>query len=750
MLASFRKRKNCARSISRRLKQITRKSEDIYYHFSKLHFLSTFFQWLLSNSVLCCARIPTFRLSSIVEPLLRVKRYLFWPIATQPVSIQTPSHFPSHKKRCRHFQVRSPVIPFPKKREHCDPHRSVARMVNQLRARGDEEAEIPAWTLCKKKKRSESIRKQVAAHDQEVRCKRVLAEEAALVSLVDGFHTPAPSALGRDNGRDNNAVAAVQSPPTKKRRVWSDGENNDRMQRALAIWRRLKARDASASMRKFAKEWSIPITSFQRSLHADGAISAPGKAPALPAACETRLKEFVLYRVAFGFGVNWVQVRALARKMARQLGIDSFKASNGWLEGFKERHKAEISRHASPVLEFKRKKGVMDATTVDQSVRMLAKAYLHLIAASSPFAFSDPERKQEFINDRIKRWRVWNLGETAFFSNGGANDENGGDVVNTAAANGGDMNSVVAMKKKERHASHDESVVSTVSCVNGQGDSLPLLFILPETSPRADERLPGISDPKAQWWTSPSGRLTEDVWSNNAAPAVLKNLCEYRRHHGDGDDDGVWYLLILDGHGSLSNSYGPLLDFFENRVLVVSMPSHPSANLLPVDVAAFAAVQAEYQALVGETSLDPPIPLWQVPALVDRAWDAVLLDKTKFVNAFQACGILPLNLKWSETHPDSLLLDGTSAMDATTNDDDSGALSSSSCFSSCKPRRKHDVGATKQELVDAKHHDRFDQAVTAFAHAIGLAPEVAARIVSNGMEAAIKYAHHATPFTSSE
>ncbi|KAF1322361.1 hypothetical protein FI667_g11314, partial [Globisporangium splendens] len=600
-------------------------------------------------------------------------------------------------------------------------------MASGLSCGDGEGVEIPTWAQYKKKRgRSarvasyERFRKQVAVHDEEVRHKR--AEEFAVASLVDGFrpHVPPPPSVS-SNGNDGRS--AQSSPPTKKRRVWSNGENNDRMQRALAIWRHLKARDASLSMRKFAKECAIPISSFQRSLKVGGAIAAPGKAPTLSAACEARLKAFVLYRVAFGFGVNWVQVRALALAMAHQLGIKSFKASNGWLEGFKERHKTEIHRHAAQMLDRQRhKKDAMDAAAVSHNFHMLANAYLHTLDSLS-LCFSDLKQKEEHINAHIKPWRVWNLSEASFSTD----DEQ------------------ATRKSAEAHV---EKVVSTVHCVNAQGDSLPLLFIVSTKKSTATRNnrsaLSKVNDPNVQCCTSPSGRLTEDMWVTNAAPMMRNRLCELRRRSGESDD--VWYVLVVDEHARvLIDSYGALLDFFENKILVVSMPSSPPANVQPVDVALYESFHAEYQKLLGQQTCTSgtKMTIDQVAALVYRAWQAVGLDKARFVKAFEACGIFPLNLNWSAvllqpavpSSPGATIAMETSSISG--NDCDVAVTITSSPRSQQCEEQDAAVDVSRQALVNAQNHENFDQAVASFAHTIGLSRDVVARVVSIGMDALI-------------
>jgi hypothetical protein len=106
---------------------------------------------------------------------------------------------------------------------------------------------------------------------------------------------------------------------------------------------------------------------------------------------------------------------------------------------------------------------------------------------------------------------------------------------------------------------------------------------------------------------------------------------------------GVWRLLILDGHGShLTAAFDDIC--IENNIVSICMPPHSSHLLQPLDVGCFAVIKRSYGQLIqdwirwGRHHIDKLDFLAAYPHARDEAYKAITIQ-----NSFAAAGLVPLD-----------------------------------------------------------------------------------------------------------
>lgn len=150
----------------------------------------------------------------------------------------------------------------------------------------------------------------------------------------------------------------------------------------------------------------------------------------------------------------------------------------------------------------------------------------------------------------------------------------------------------------------------------------------------------GVNNDSA-WAIQENGFLTLELWESRVAPFV----CHHIRSHSDMLD---WHVLVLDGVGSHTMSPKAMRCFLENRILVVKMPSHTSADLQPLDKSVFHPVKEQVRSEIRRFTLDTVdrvLDQWQLPQLLDSAWWKAATEST-IRAGFKKCGIYPLNTNW--------------------------------------------------------------------------------------------------------
>lgn len=348
----------------------------------------------------------------------------------------------------------------------------------------------------------------------------------------------------------------------------------------------------------------------------------PSNRTILPLAIEKALYDHICSMADIGFAMDWTDIKLLARRIACDMVIPDFKASKGWLRRFKARYPS-IRRRLCENFDNLRAGG-MNPTMVTKYFDLLQSARDKVKALSGGIALT-PDR-------------IHNMDETGF--------DRGLDNRWAVAP---------AHKRPPRCIEGVQSFhVTMVNCITASGTPCDPIFILPakrkpklsENKLAPDGRLKGVNGERTAYCISESGFLTMDIWEE----CIVPFLCQEISHANRGNDGSLWNLLILDGVGAHTMSPKGLKYFWDNKIYVIKMPAHTSADLQPLDKAVFHAVKAEARGMMRSYILDSSIyngvlDPWDIAHIFERSWFARATE-SNIRSGFRSCGIEPLNMAW--------------------------------------------------------------------------------------------------------
>ncbi|XP_031359418.1 uncharacterized protein LOC116182980 [Photinus pyralis] len=104
-------------------------------------------------------------------------------------------------------------------------------------------------------------------------------------------------------------------------------------------------------------------------------------------------------------------------------------------------------------------------------------------------------------------------------------------------------------------------------------------------------------------------------------------------------------LLILDGHTSHTKNLSVIMKARENNVIVLSLPSHTTHKLQPLDVAVFKSINSFYDQAVSTWLTQHPgriVTEREIPELFNQAYGKGGTIRNA-VFGFKKCGIFPFN-----------------------------------------------------------------------------------------------------------
>jgi len=111
-------------------------------------------------------------------------------------------------------------------------------------------------------------------------------------------------------------------------------------------------------------------------------------------------------------------------------------------------------------------------------------------------------------------------------------------------------------------------------------------------------------------------------------------------------DEKHWCLLLLDGHQSHTMNPTILKLLWDNRVFVLSLPSHTTSALQLLDVAVFGPLKRSFRKFVDEwkemnptESLDPR----DFPNIISGIWKSMTVEAIR--RGAKSTGLYPLNPK---------------------------------------------------------------------------------------------------------
>jgi transposase-like protein len=175
--------------------------------------------------------------------------------------------------------------------------------------------------------------------------------------------------------------------------------------------------------------------------------------------------------------------------------------------------------------------------------------------------------------------------------------------------------------------------VTTICCMSASGHYVPPMIIFPRkrVKPELMDRAPVGAVSAA----NPTGWVNEDIfaaWFDHFILSVQPKSRPYPT------------LLILDGHSSHTKNLSMILKARENNVKILSLPSHCTHKLQPLDVSFFKSANSFYDSAVQNWIRQHcrPVSEWQIAELFAEAYSRAATTKNA-LSGFEECGIHPFN-----------------------------------------------------------------------------------------------------------
>ena len=118
-------------------------------------------------------------------------------------------------------------------------------------------------------------------------------------------------------------------------------------------------------------------------------------------------------------------------------------------------------------------------------------------------------------------------------------------------------------------------------------------------------------------------------------------------------NDGRWRILVVDGYGSHTLVPSVLKKFKDRRILMITMPSHTSHELQPLDVSCFKPTKYYFSwclRLIFGTKRVQEIQKQEAPTYFELALSEGCKPST-IMNGFRATGMFPYNPNFVQQNP---------------------------------------------------------------------------------------------------
>lgn len=304
--------------------------------------------------------------------------------------------------------------------------------------------------------------------------------------------------------------------------------------------------------------------------------------------------------------------------------IRDFKASNGWLELFKKRHRETITGRKPELLDPARA-----AAGNVHSMRNELATRIH--------ALEEVDRLNggEGIAENVKPSHILNTDEMGIWA---TRDRR--DVI--AVTGLGDCQII--------GSDHGEKI-SAALLICADGHSGAPYYILKGARPvskklDANGRLNGVSEHSEFGFTS-GGNMTGELWDKGYAQFLVK---EIRRHV----PAGAWVLLTMDQYGAHLSRYATLKYLRDNHILCYCPHAHSTHFTQALDDGIIRAVKASFRKLLSRAMFEngnARISKWELPELVSAAWKGVTSTpsgQSLVRNSFRNVGLCPLDRQFVE------------------------------------------------------------------------------------------------------
>ncbi|CAH2091298.1 unnamed protein product [Euphydryas editha] len=305
-----------------------------------------------------------------------------------------------------------------------------------------------------------------------------------------------------------------------------------------------KVTSKELGINKASRQYGIPSRTLRRHLASGKGKGPLGRCPELSFEYEKKLVSHIQALEKVGFSPNKDDVQSLAYALAEKMNLEHRfsqerqRAGDDWFYAFMRRNK-EIVLRKSEGLSLARAQG-MNRKDVEDYFNVLKNILI----------------ENDLMN---KPGKIYNVDESGIQVNNKA-----GRVLATKGAK--EVYTITSSEKGEN--------VTVIACCSAEGQFLPpvLIFKGKNKKPEFTEGLPPGSD---VYMNQKSSYINSDLFYKWFTEHFLPKK-------GTGKA-----LLLLDGHGSHSNSIGLLEAAAANDVILLCLPSHTTHALQPLDRAFF-------------------------------------------------------------------------------------------------------------------------------------------------------------------
>lgn len=431
-----------------------------------------------------------------------------------------------------------------------------------------------------------SHRRPAVLRFSDVVHERASPESATAYNLRPSHARPGPS-------MDFGGTSTQRAPAQRRRRtgLWTDGQ----LQAAIA------AIDSGAKLKAVARDYSIPASSLRDHIYGKTLKRKKGRQGVLSVEEDEQLVKYLfdMQERAHPLSITDVRMKVAELTQDRWTPFKNGVPGAGWLRWFRRRH-PELTLRAPQCLEEGRARG-LNPTSVASLYRNLE------------FIF----RTHNYPADHI-----WNADE----SGAQAGRSGGGNLV---FAKRGTRSVHAVVPDAREH-------ITVLSCINAAGQSIPNYYIF---KGRRRER-----DYICKCEVGATMSMQDNAWMSSYLFAgwISHFINVLGKRFGISPENR--HLLVLDGHGS-HVTLDVVVKAKEHGLDVLSLPSHTSHRLQPLDVSIFKPFKVAFRGYRDAWSVRNR---GQGASKEDLAqWVSLGLRKAltpaNIIKGFRTTGIWPLN-----------------------------------------------------------------------------------------------------------
>ena len=401
-----------------------------------------------------------------------------------------------------------------------------------------------------------------------------------------------PNALGDvDNAQGQHGQVARNPRSRKRTGTWSD----ETLAAAIA------AVDAGGKLRTVGRDFGIPASSLRDHVYGTVRQRKRGRAGVLTAKEESDLVTWMLSMQdhAHPISVQELRIKVAEITQERWTPFTEGIPGRGWMRWFRRRH-PELTLRAAQGLEEGRARGLNSVS--------VASFYENL--------------RQVYEKHQYSPSQIWNADES-----GAQAGRNGGGTLVFARRGSRSVHTTVPDNREH---------ITVLSCVNAAGAYIPNFYIF--KGKRRQRNYIIRCEPKACMAMQPNAWMTAflfSAWISHFISIVKERygISMQNRH-----------LLVLDGHGS-HVTLEVVQKAREQGLDILTLPSHTSHRLQPLDVSIFKPFKVAFRACRDRWTINNKGKGASKEDLAD--WVSQGLRKAltidKIQKGFAATGIWPLN-----------------------------------------------------------------------------------------------------------